>query len=53
SLNPPRRQRSYPRKVKRARHNHYPVKKPGETGTRHDQPPTLRLVNTVELALTA
>ena len=25
-----RRERSYPRVVKRARHNHYPVKKPGQ-----------------------
>ena len=34
-----RRERSYPRVVKRARHNHYPVKKPGQHGTRHDAPP--------------
>ena len=33
-----RRERSYPRVVKRARHNHYPVKKPGQHGTRHDAP---------------
>jgi hypothetical protein len=40
-----RRERSYPRVVKRARHNHYPVKKPGQHGTRHDAPPAIKLVN--------
>ena len=40
-----RRERSYPRVVKRARHNHYKVKKPGQHGTRHDAPATIRLVN--------
>ncbi len=29
----------------RARHNSYPVKKPGRTGTRHHGPPTIRLAN--------
>jgi hypothetical protein len=42
-----RRERSYPRVVKRARHNHYPVKKPGQHGTRHDTPPAIRLGNPV------
>ena len=42
-----RRERSYPRVVKRARHNHYPVKKPGQHGTRHDAPPAIRLANPV------
>jgi hypothetical protein len=42
-----RRERSYPRVVKRARHNHYAVKKPGQHGTRHDAPPTVRLCNPV------
>jgi hypothetical protein len=42
-----RRERSYPRVVKRARHNHYPVKKPGDHGTRHDSPPTIKLANPV------
>ena len=42
-----RRERSYPRVVKRARHNHYPVKKPGQHGTRHDAPPTIELANPV------
>ncbi len=43
NLNPPRRHRSYPRVVKRARHNLYRIKKPGDTGTRHHGPPTIRL----------
>ena len=42
-----RRERSYPRVVKRARHNHYPVKKPGQHGVRHDAPPTIKLANPV------
>ncbi|HXZ73803.1 MAG TPA: hypothetical protein VEH31_23435 [Streptosporangiaceae bacterium] len=40
-----RRERSYPRVVRRARHNHYPAKKPGQHGTRHDAPATIKLVN--------
>jgi hypothetical protein len=44
-LNPQRRNRSYPRVVKRARHNSYRVKKPGDKGTRHNGPPTITLVN--------
>jgi hypothetical protein len=40
-----RRERSYPRVVKRMRHNSYRVKKPGDHGTRHDSPPTITLVN--------
>jgi len=40
-----RRERSYPRVVKRARHNHYPVKKPGQHGTRHHAPPAIKLSN--------
>ena len=40
-----RRQRSYPRVVKRARHNSYRVKKPGQHGTRHDAPATIKLLN--------
>ncbi len=42
-----RRERSYPRVVKRARHNSYRVKKPGDHGTRHPGPPTIKLVNPV------
>ncbi|GAB3716271.1 hypothetical protein GCM10028793_53380 [Nocardiopsis oceani] len=37
--NPPRRARSYPRVVKRARYNSYRVKRLGEHGVRHKQPP--------------
>ncbi len=40
-----RRHRSYPRVVKRARHNSYRVKKPGDHGTRHHAPPTIKLAN--------
>jgi hypothetical protein len=42
-----RRERSYPRVVKRARHNSYRVKKPGQHGTRHDSPATIKLINPV------
>ena len=42
-----RRERSYPRVVKRARHNHYPVKKPGQHGTRHDARATIKLANPI------
>jgi hypothetical protein len=45
NLNPGRRHRTYPRVVKRARHNHYRVKKPGDTGIRHDGPAAINLVN--------
>ena len=48
-----RRQRSYPRVVKRARHNHYGVKKPGDHGTRHDSPPTIQLANLVRTKTSA
>jgi hypothetical protein len=44
-LNPARRHRSYPRVVRRARHNSYHVKRPGDTGTRYHRPPTIKLVN--------
>ena len=40
-----RRHRSYPRVVKRARHNSYRVKRPGDTGTWDDGPATIKLVN--------
>jgi len=43
----PHRERSYPRVIKRARHNSYRVKRPGDHGTRHDDPPTIRLANPV------
>ena len=45
NFNPARRHRSYPRVVRRARHNSYRVKRPGDTGTRHTGPPAIRLVN--------
>jgi hypothetical protein len=31
--------------IKRARHNAYRVKKPGDHGKRHDGPATIKLVN--------
>ena len=40
-----RRERSYPRVVKRARHNSYRFKKPGRHGTRHNAPATIQLIN--------
>ncbi len=42
-----RRERSYPRVIKRARHSNFPVKKSGQHGTRHDAPPTIKLANPV------
>ena len=44
-LNPKRRHRTYPRVVKRARHNSYRVKRPNDHGTRHPGPATISLVN--------
>jgi hypothetical protein len=38
-----RRHQTYPRVIKRARHNAYRVKKPADHGTRHHGPPTIRL----------
>jgi len=40
---PPRRHRTCPRAVKRARYNNYRIKKPGETSTRHPGPPTVMI----------
>ena len=48
-----RRERTYPRVIKRGRHNSYRIKKPGDHGTRHDSPPTIRLANPVNLQLAA
>ena len=42
-----RRERSYPRVVRRARHNSYRVKKPGQHGTRHDARATIKLANPI------
>ena len=53
NLNPRRRHRSYPRVVKRCRHNSYRVKKPADHGTRHDGPPTIRLANPAKTQATA
>jgi Insertion element 4 transposase N-terminal len=44
-LNPERRHRTYPRVIKRGRHNSYRVKRPGDHGTRHKGPATIKLVN--------
>jgi hypothetical protein len=52
-LNPVRRDRSYPRVVKRARHNSYRVKRKTDTGIRHDRPATIKLANTQPLDLAA
>ena len=52
-LNPGRRHRTYPRVVKRARHNSYRVKRPGDHGTRHTGPATIRLVNLPENSIAA
>ena len=52
-LNPVRRDRSYPRVVKRARHNSYRVKRRTDHGTRHDRPATIQLANTRPLTLAA
>jgi hypothetical protein len=52
-LNPRRRNRTYPRVIKRARHNSYRVKRPGDHGTRHDGPATISLVNHRNLTLAA
>jgi hypothetical protein len=51
NLSPPRRDRAYPRVIKRARHNSYRVKKPGDHGTRHNGPATIKLVNLRSLSL--
>lgn len=40
-----RRERTYPRVVKRGRHNSYRVKRPGDRGVRHESPPAITLVN--------
>jgi hypothetical protein len=48
-----RRHRTYPRVVKRARHNSYRVKKPGDRGTRHDGPPTIRLASPAKAQVAA
>ncbi|MBV9141518.1 MAG: hypothetical protein JO115_11470 [Pseudonocardiales bacterium] len=39
------RHRTYPRAIKRGRHNSYRVKKTTDIGTRHDGPATITLAN--------
>ena len=53
NLNPRRRHRTYPRVVKRGRHNSYRVKRPGDYGIRHTGPATIKLANLRPLELTA
>jgi hypothetical protein len=53
NLNPRRRHRTYPRVVKRARHNSYRVKRASDQGTRHARPPTIKLANLSRLTLAA
>jgi hypothetical protein len=53
NLNPQRRYRTYPRAIKRARHNSYRVKRASDKGTRHAGPPTINLVNLRIYRLTA
>jgi hypothetical protein len=43
NLNPGRRHRTYPRVIKRARHNSCRIKRPGDHGTRHSGPATIKL----------
>jgi len=52
-LNPVRKHRTYPRVVKRARHNSYRVKRRTDHGVRHDRPATIKLVNAPPLTLAA
>jgi hypothetical protein len=52
-LNPVRPDRSYPRVVKRARHNSYRVKRCTDAGIRHDRPATIKLANAHQLDLAA
>jgi hypothetical protein len=43
NLTPRRRCRTYPRVVKRVRHNSYRVKTPADIGVRHSGPPTVTI----------
>ena len=42
-LNPDRRNRTYPRVVRRARHNSYRVKRPRDKAVTRTSPPTIKL----------
>ncbi len=53
NLNPARRHRTYPRVVKRARHNSYRVKKASDQVVRHSRPPAIRPANLGSLSLAA
>jgi hypothetical protein len=53
NLNPERRHRTYPRVVKRARHNSYRVKRAGDQGIRHAGPPAIKLANLGHRSLAA
>jgi hypothetical protein len=53
NLSPARRHRSYPRVIKRARHNSYRVKRPGDTGIRHNGPATVCLANPTQTGAAA
>ena len=52
-LNSPRRHRTYPRAIKRARHNSYRVKRATDQGIRHTGPPAIKLANLGQLTLVA
>jgi hypothetical protein len=52
-LNPARKDRTYPRVVKRARHNSYRVKRRTDHGIHHDRPATITLANALTPALVA
>ena len=43
NLNPPRRNRTCTRAIKRGRHNAYRIKKPGDQNIRHPGPATIQL----------
>ncbi|HEX4099229.1 MAG TPA: transposase domain-containing protein [Pseudonocardiaceae bacterium] len=53
NLNLARRHRTYPRVVKRARHNSYRVKRAGDRGICHAGPPVIKLANLGRLSLAA
>ena len=53
NLNPQRRHRTYPRAIKRARHNSYRVKRASDHGIRHSGPATISLVNQRNLTVAA
>jgi hypothetical protein len=44
NLNPQRRHRTYPRVVKRIRHNQYRTKRAHDTGIRHTGPAMITLI---------